>query len=182
MNDDIRRRFDRLEAVRLRIEARIEGIAAETLNRPPAPGRWSAAQVIGHLVLAEGKTVGYVRKKLSDPSQLRPAGLKQWFMGKLVVAVMAAPVRVKAPELVADIPDNEDPNELRRRWAAIRGEMKSLFDSIPDALLGTCLFRHPVAGPMTLAAAIDFMTAHSERHEKQIVRTLGREAKGERRK
>jgi len=46
MHERVRRRFDRLEAVRQRIEARIDGIAPATLNRPPEPGRWSAAHTV----------------------------------------------------------------------------------------------------------------------------------------
>lgn len=179
MNQRIGTRFEQLEAVRRRIEARIAGIAPDALNRQPEPGRWSAAQVISHVVLAESRTLDYVRKKSSDPSQLRPAGLKEKLKGKLVVAVMKLPVRLPAPDVVADVPDNEEPVELCARWSRLRAELRELFASIPDSLLGTCLFRHPVAGPMTLEAAIEFMIAHASRHAKQIERVL--EQTGERR-
>lgn len=172
MNERIRSRFERLEAVRSGVESRIDGVAPESLNTQPEPGRWSVAQVISHIVLAETRTVGYVSKKSSDPSQLLPAGLKQKLMAKLIVAAMNAPFSFRAPEVVAIVPDNSDPAELRAQWARVRAELAALLDSIPDSLLGTCLFRHPYAGPMTLEAALDFMIAHASRHAKQIERIL----------
>jgi len=172
MNERIGVRFERLEAVRRRVESRIDGVAHEALNRPEAPGQWSVAQVISHIVLAETRTVGYVTKKKSDPSQLRPAGMKERLMGKLVLAAMSAPFRFRAPEVVASVPDNANPDELRAQWARVRTELALLLDSIPDSLLGTCLFKHPYGGPMTLEAALDFMVAHASRHAKQIERIL----------
>lgn len=172
MNERVRRRFDRLEEVRQRIEARIEGVAPATLIRQPEPGRWSAAQVISHIVKAESLSVSYIAKRASDPSKLLPAGLKQAIKSALVIAVMRVPLRFRAPEIVAEIPDNENPVELRERWMKLRGEMRATLESIPDALLGSCLYKHPVAGPMKLEAALDFMIAHATRHAGQIDRVL----------
>jgi uncharacterized damage-inducible protein DinB len=178
MNERIRVRFEKLEAVRRGIESRIDGVAAETLNRQPEPGRWSPAQVVSHVVLAERRTVDYITKKKSDPSQLRAAGLKQAFWTKFIVGVMSAPVRLRAPDVVATVPDNEDPDVLRVKWAGVRSDLASLLESIPDSRLGRCLFKHPVAGPMTLEGALDFMIAHASRHGRQIERML---KQGERR-
>ncbi|MCM2317447.1 MAG: DinB family protein [Thermoanaerobaculia bacterium] len=168
MNDRLKRRFDRLEAVRHRIESSIDGLDSAALNRPPAPGRWSAAQVIGHLVKAESLSVAYIGKKASDPSKLRPAGIVHSLKSTLVVALMRVPMKFSAPEIVAEMPENASPNELRERWRATRSEMCELLDRLPDALLHTCLYKHPVAGPMTVEGALDFMIAHATRHAKQI--------------
>lgn len=172
MNDRLRRRFDRLEVVRQRIESSIDGVDSAAMNRPPAPGRWSAAQVIGHLVKAESLSVAYIRKKSSDPSKLRLAGIAHALKATLVVALMRLPLKFFAPEIVAEIPENASPVELRERWRATRSEMSELLDGLPDALLGTCLYKHPVAGPMTVESALDFMIAHAARHAKQIDRVL----------
>lgn len=172
MNDKLMRRFDRLEAVRKRIDARVDGIDVAKLCRAPAPGRWSAAQVIGHLVKAETLSLSYIAKKASDPSKLRRAGLSHALKSILVIAVMRVPMKFRAPEIVAEVPANEDPTELRERWRTMRGEMRTLLESIPDELLGTLLYKHPVAGPMTLESAIDFMIAHATRHAGQIDRVL----------
>lgn len=172
MNDRVKRRFDRLEAVRLLVESRIDGIDSAALNRQPGPGRWSVAQVIGHVVKAETLSVSYIRKKASDPSKLRPAGLANSFKAALVVALMRVPVKFPAPDIVAEVPESENAAELRDRWRTTRSEMSALLDSLPDALLGTCLYKHPVAGPMTVEGALDFMIAHAARHAKQIDRVL----------
>lgn len=172
MNDRLKSRFDRLEGVRRRIEERIDGIAPGTLNRQPAPGRWSVAQVIGHLLQAETLSVSYIRKKTSDPSRLNPAGLKQAFMAALVIVVMRVPFKFSAPDIVAEVPQNENPAELRERWMKLRGEMSAMLDQLPDGLLSKCVYKHPVAGPMTLESALDFMVAHATRHAGQIDRVL----------
>jgi hypothetical protein len=178
MNERVGQRYEKLEEVRRRIVATIDGIDSERLNRAPAQGGWSAAQVIGHIVLAESRTLEYLTKKLSDPSRLHRAGLKERFNGWLVVVVMGLPIRVRAPEIVADVPERADPAELCSRWERVRADLRALLDTIPDSLLGTCLFRHPVAGPMTVEAALDFMTAHASRHAKQLDRALAKAGEG----
>ncbi|MBI2212911.1 MAG: DinB family protein [Acidobacteria bacterium] len=172
MNERIGKKFDRLEGVRRGIEARIDGLESDALNMRPSPGSWSAAQAIGHIVLAEERTLEYIGKKLSDPSRLRPAGLKERFKGRLVTLVMGVPIRFRAPEIVAHVADHHEPADLLARWARVRGDLGALLDSVPVSLLDTCLYKHPAAGPMTLADALDFMTAHSSRHAKQIERIL----------
>lgn len=172
MNDRLKSRFERLEGVRQRIEARIDGVAPGTLNRQPAPGRWSVAQVIGHLLKAETLSVSYIRKKASDPSKLRSAGLKEALLAAVVVVMMRVPLKMPAPDIVSEFPENEDPAELRERWMRLRGEMSAMLDQIPDSLLSKCLYKHPAAGPMTLESALDFMVAHATRHAGQIDRVL----------
>lgn len=172
MNDRLRVRFERLENVRREIEARTGPLTAESLNTPPSPGRWSAAQVIEHIVASESRSVDYIRKKASDPASLRRAGLRERIKGWLVVGAMRLPVRVKAPAIVAAVPERVDPAELRERWSRVRDDMRTLLDSIPDALLSTCLYKHPIGGRITLEAALEFMVAHAARHARQIEATI----------
>lgn len=172
MNARLRVRFEKLESVRRGIEARLGSLSADVANRPPSPGSWSAAQVIEHIVASESRSVDYIRKKSSDPAALRRAGIPERIKGWLVVAAMGLPIRVKAPAIVAAVPEQVDPVELCERWARVRDDMRSLLDAIPDELLTTCIYKHPVGGRLTLAAALDFMIAHAARHARQIDSTI----------
>jgi len=121
MNERIGVRFERLEAVRRRVESRIDGVAHEALNRPEAPGQWSVAQVISHIVLAETRTVGYVTKKKSDPSQLRPAGMKE---------------RLERISTLTGVPAATLASFAIRSWVAQQERTLALIEGLGDAVGG----------------------------------------------
>jgi hypothetical protein len=69
------RRLARLEASRRRALAVLDGVDHAALNSPPAQGKWSALQLLHHVVTAEALTLGYIRKKMQAGLALEKAGL-----------------------------------------------------------------------------------------------------------
>ena len=172
MTPQLVRRFDRLEAARHRALATLEGFDATALNRPPAAGKWSALQVLHHVVTAEALTLGYVRKKVQAGQALPPAGPASRLRLLLVQATLASPLRVRAPGPVASVPPQIDPAELCARWQELRLEWRGFIESFPGELLGRLVFRHPYAGRMTLDHALGTLQAHLDHHVPQVERAL----------
>ena len=172
MNPGLGRRLERLEASRARALSIVAAHEAAALNRPPAPGRWSALQVLHHVVESEAATLGYVRKKMLAGTSLPPAGLASRLRRAAVALVLALPVRVRAPAVAASVPDVVEPAALRARWDEVRAGWRELVAAFPAELEGRLVFRHPFAGRMGLADTLAFLQAHLDHHVPQVERAL----------
>ena len=172
MNPDFGRRLEGLEASRARAMSLLEGQDAAALNRTPAPGRWSALQVLHHVVESEAATLGYVRKKMRAGASLPPAGLGSCLRRAAVQVGLALPLRFRAPAVAAVVPDVVEPAALRARWDEVRTAWRELLEAFPADLEGRLVFRHPFAGRMGLADALAVLQAHLDHHVPQVERAL----------
>ncbi len=172
MEPDLARRFERLEATRGRALGTLDGMDHAALNRPPAPGKWSALQVLYHVITAEALTLGYVRKKMQAGAALPRAGVSSRLRLLAVQLVLAAPLRVRAPLAASNVPPEIDATGLRSRWDDVRRDLRDLLETFPAELVGRLVFRHPYAGLMTLAHALGHLQAHLDHHIPQVERAL----------
>lgn len=180
MQPDLARRFERLEATRGRALGTLGGLDHTALNRPPAPGKWSALQLLYHVITAEALTLGYVRKKMQAGGALPPAGASSRLRLLAVQLVLASPLRVRAPGAAGSVPPEIDAAGLRARWDEVRRDLRALLETFPAELQGRLVFRHPYAGRMTLAHALGHLQAHLEHHIPQVQRALNRSGLGAR--
>lgn len=172
MRDRLIEKFDRLERMKADLLARIDGIDAARLQHSPAPGKWSAAQVMDHVCSAEGRSVEYIRKKTLDPKSVPPAGFMCAVRTLLLQTALSSPFRFRAPEVVAQVPDSPPVDEVIARWASVRSDLRGLIETLPEDLLKRALFRHAVAGRMNMSQTLDFMLSHLKRHAGQIDRAI----------
>lgn len=142
------------------------------LNRPPAPGKWSALQVLQHVVTAEALTLGYVRKKMQAGLALEKAGPASRLRLLAVQIALALPLRVAAPGPAGEVPAQSELQALRARWDEVRGDLERLVRGFPPELQDRLVFRHPFAGRMTLAHALGTLEAHLEHHVPQVQRAV----------
>jgi len=172
--DALRSRFDALEGTRVRALGVIEGVDHAALNRPSSPGKWSALQILHHVVTAEALSVGYVRKKMQAGPALPKAGMASRLRLLALRVTLATPIRLPAPAATATVPEAIDPAELRARWLAVRADMRDLLESMPAELADRLLFRHPLVGRLSLADTLGFMQAHLGHHLAQVRSALRR--------
>lgn len=176
MDPALARSLARLEASRRRALGAVDGVGHEVLNRAPAPGKWSALQVLQHVVTAEALTLGYVRKKMQAGAALEKAGPASRLRLLTVQLTLALPLRVRAPAITADVPAESELRALRARWDEVRRNLEDLVRTFPPELLDRLVFRHPYAGRMSLAHALGTLEAHLDHHIRQVIRAtaLGR--------
>lgn len=172
MHATLARRFDRLEAARARVLDTLAGREPFALNRAPAPGKWSALQVLEHVVTSEALTLGYIRKKMQAGTALPRAGVTSRLRLLALEATLASPLRFRAPAAVAGVSPAIDPAALRARWDGVRGEWRGLLEAFPAELLDRLVFRHPRAGRMSLEHAVGTLEAHLAHHVPQVERAL----------
>lgn len=172
MDPALARRLAHLEASRRRALAAVDGVPHAALNRPPAPGKWSALQVLHHVVTAEALTLGYIRKKMQAGLALEKAGPASRLRLLAVQLTLALPLRVKAPTITGDVPAESELPALRARWDEVRRSLDELVSSFPPELENRLVFRHPYAGRMTLAHALGTLEAHLDHHIPQVERAV----------
>ena len=172
MNQKIQPLWEKLEQDRLALFAFLEKQPPSVLNQKPAPDKWSANQNVLHLLQAEAASLAYMKKKLSFGSDLPQAGFRSKFRRFLLWAAFALPLKFKAPSQLAKMPDDLDFEELKQQWSSLRADYYIFLKDMPDTLVTAELWRHQIAGKMTVLQMIDFFEDHMKRHRGQIERTL----------
>ncbi|MFY9558648.1 MAG: DinB family protein [Terriglobales bacterium] len=146
----------------------IFGLSEKQWRFKPAPGRWSVAEVAEHITISESTLLGLVQKQImaSPAAPDKRAEVK----GKDEVVLTAVPDRshkAQAPEFLK--PTN--------RWAtqaeltkAFEEERKATMDYVKTSNddLRDHFGPHPVLGTLDGYQWILLISAHSERHTKQI--------------
>lgn len=168
------RRLDRMDG---QLEALLEQVGQyshEVQNRVPADGGWTALQTMHHLILAERGSLGYVQKKLSYNPTLTKAGLRERYRAWLVQTYLKTPFKVKAPAVVSGnaLPKESNFEEVAQRWRADRTAMRAYLLDLPEEAFSSALYKHPLAGRMSLSGMLGFFDAHFQRHRKQVLRAL----------
>jgi DinB superfamily len=146
----------------------IAGLSEKQWRFKPAPDRWSVAEVSEHIAVSESSIFGYVHGQ--------------------IVASAAAPekraeVKVTDQQILTLVPDRshkaQAPEFLKptNRWATREELIKSFEDSRKATMdyvrttnddLRDHFGQHPMLGTMDAYQWILLISAHSERHTKQI--------------
>lgn len=142
-----------------RIRARIAGLAEEAVRWRPAPGQWSIAEVVAHLVQTE-LVYGYrYREIVANPgSPIAGYDQERW--------IDALGEQHEAVDVLLD------------RLAALKTTNVAFLErTTPDAR--ACWGLHSERGPESLAALIGAIAGHDLLHEHQIDENIRRwEARG----
>jgi hypothetical protein len=146
----------------------------QQLNAKPAPAAWSAMQVAQHLIAAERLSVWYVKKKTTNPHALERAGLGTWAREQLLGITLSSPIKFKAPALVSEekFPQETALEKVTADWVQARKELAELLEMAPRDWQRRLVYRHAVAGRLTLVGMLEFFEQHFKRHQRQIERTL----------
>lgn len=151
----------------------LNGLSHQQLNKQPEPGAWSILQVMQHVMLAEKLSVGYVRKKTSRPETLKKAGFGYFFRYAVLKIFLALPFKFKAPAVVSEdkFPEESNFEKVVAEWKMVRSDLVQLLEGIHPSWQDKEIFKHAVAGRMTLDGMLTFFEDHFDRHLKQIERT-----------
>lgn len=170
-----RRQGEQLAALeQLRIEAldRVADLGSAAVNRQPAAGGWSAAQVLFHVVEAERLSLAYLLKKTQKPELIPSSGVFSAVKSRALSLFLKLPLRVSAPARTADVPDSIEMAVLERDWDEVRSGWREFLEQFPSELSGKAIYKHPVAGRLNLEQTLRFLVDHLERHLGQIDRVL----------
>lgn len=166
-------KFEQLDRATTRLLAAAEALGADAA-RQPAPGQWSATQVVHHLLFIETNILKAIQGKLQDPDKLLNPRLATRLRALLVRALLRLPgFRFKAPKGVATLTNtNELPPlpQMQADWQALRRQWEQLLNEYPGPLLGRAIFPHPRSGMLNIYQLMDFLVDHLLHHQQQLAR------------
>ena len=155
-----------LQQTRDAVADAVQGLSEAQLKFKPAPDRWSVAETLEHIALAEDFIFGNV----SDKIMKAPAGVAGRDTAKVDAFVLAAiPDRshkAKAPDAL--VPTGRwTAAETLAHFEHSRARTIEFLQSTPD--LRAHVADSPLGQPLDAYEWLLFIGAHSERHTKQIL-------------
>ena len=129
-----------------RLAAEADRLGPEGLGRSPAPGKWSAAQILCHLADCEIAFGFRIRQTLAEDNPVaQPFDQEAW----------AKPYA------------QLDPRAALAMFAAARRWNAALLETVPPAGFDKKL-THPERGEMTLRTIVETMAGHDLNHLEQL--------------
>lgn len=149
----------------------LEPYSDEQLNRQPEPGVWSPLMVVKHLMLAEGYSQQYVRKKLGFTTDLPRAGMMSRLRSLTLEFYFGSPFKWNAPKGVDDsvLQGTYQFEQLKKEWREQRTQLQELLESFPPERYGQEIYKHPFVGRLSPTGMLRFFQGHFNRHRKQIL-------------
>lgn len=166
---DLQADLDRLQREKAALLDELRGWPPDRLALRPAEGSWSALEVLDHLVLTEREITAAVRAGAGQPKKI---GVRDRLGFLMVERVFLTERRVKVPKAVTTVLPGKD-LELARiseRWDADRGELAHVLEGCSRLTAQDGVFRHPVAGMMTIGQVLRFFSVHIVHHRFQLAR------------
>jgi uncharacterized damage-inducible protein DinB len=170
MHPRIAEALDYLDTERANLCAAVELLPPALRDQPPAPDRWSVAQVLQHLTLIESRIVPLVNKLIAGARAqgLGPETETSPILNTRHAAKIAdRSLRVTAPE------ETRPPSDIDAgsAWAALEQSRQALRAAVTsgDGLaLSEVKHPHPVLGEINLYQWILFVGSHEVRHTDQV--------------
>jgi uncharacterized damage-inducible protein DinB len=160
-----------METARFRILQLAEPLPEPRALLSPGPGEWSVVQVVEHMVTVDRMVLKFVQKQLARPD-LRPAGVGTWMRATLVTLALRYRRKIKAPAVLPPPTGTRSLAEWRDEWEASRRQWRETLETVPEKLRRKELFKHPLAGYLTLGQTLDFITEHTLHHVPQVKRLV----------
>ena len=157
-----------LDEQRSVLKSAFESVSPELRERPPAPDRWSAANIVEHLAIVEAR----ISKLLSERiAEVRPGLTAETSTDPILPTIdykrmYDRSTCVKAPEVV--IPTGLDAGSA---WAALENAgsmLRSILLANEGIALSTVTHPHPRFGTLSVYDWVAFLGAHEVRHAEQI--------------
>jgi hypothetical protein len=105
-----------------------------------------------------------------DKGELENADVKSWIRYVLVSLALKYRKKIKAPRQVAPPPDKLNPAEVKKEWDQLRLTWLKTLQQMHPEMINKSIFRHPLAGDMSIGHTLGFMNEHIKHHMAQIKR------------
>jgi hypothetical protein len=152
-----------LEDSRADFRAAAEGVSEAQAKVRPAPEKWSVLECVEHIVVAEGRFLGWVQNPAAEPAPPMDKGKE----AKLLLGVSGRSQRVNAPGPVHPTGRFSTLAEALAQFDAARAKSIQFAESNGAGLY--CLAaKHPFFGAVNGGEVMVLIAAHARRHAAQI--------------
>lgn len=171
MKKTLARQFEDIEQQRHTLLNQFKALDDKAFKAQPAPGKWSASQILTHLLVSEQLSIGYMRKKMQAIHTLENSGISSTVKLWLLILSQRLPLKYKAPRIVVEnTPEAKSWQEISDLWNNTRLDLKSLLSEIGDHQAKKLVYKHPFAGRMNVSQAMRFFQEHIIHHWPQLNR------------
>lgn len=176
MNVVLQNLFDELEIQRKKTLDSLKSLNMDQLNEAPVPGKWSAAQIISHLITAEQLSLRYMQKKIQGIKEVKDSGLWEEVKIRVLTISQRLPgLKFRAPKgVIEHMAQYRDLSTMNTEWEKVRIELKSLLEMIPDEMINRKIYRHAIAGYLNAKHSLLFLREHIIHHTPQIKKLLNK--------
>lgn len=170
MHPQLQKAFTRSERQRLVLLDSLSKVSTADLNKIPAPGKWSASEIIAHLIVAERLSIAYMKKKIQGVEQVDDSGWREEMKMLLLQLSQRVPgLKFKAPHyIVENTPSFTDFESLKSEWDKTRDEFREFLKSISEKHIKRKIYKHARVGYLNVQHAIIFFGEHVTHHATQI--------------
>ena len=152
---------------RERLVLAVEGLSDEQRSFQPAQDRWSIADCVEHIIVVETSVLRNIQQVLQSAPQPERQNEAQGKEQVILERVPARERRVKGPEEAMPQGRWPDFEDLMRQFEATR-ERSVRFSAVTQADLRNHFFPHPFLGLLDCYQWLLFLSAHCERHVRQM--------------
>jgi DinB superfamily len=160
--------FKSLQASRDAFLQSISGLSEKQWKFKPAPDRWSIAEVSEHITIAESTIFGFVQGQImAGPATPDKRAEVKVTDAQIMTLVPDRSHKVQAPEFLQPTGRFADHDATVKAFEQARKATMDYVSATNDDLRDH-FGPHPLLGPMDAYQWILLISAHSERHTKQI--------------
>lgn len=165
---DVDRILERLARTRPALIAEARTFSTADFARSPAPGRWSAAHVLDHLAVMEGRLAPHFRAMVEGT---KPTTVGLWDRVRCLPPslVLWRGVRVPNPKIVDPAKEPASCDELVAKLTSSRTQLVTLIEETRGRDLGRLRLVHGFLGGLNLYGWWELIAHHEERHRHQLI-------------
>jgi hypothetical protein len=145
----------------------VKGLSAAQLSFKADSTRWSVAQCVEHIALAETLIWQYISAALKQPPTPEKKSQVKYTDEQLIQLTIDRSKKFKAPEPLQPVGKFASTDEALKYYINRRDSTIAYINSTQDDLKNRYLV-HPVMGTLNLYQALLLVAAHSERHTLQL--------------
>jgi hypothetical protein len=173
MHPNLQRYFEEIEGGRARLLSEVSRLSEAKFIQQGEGGKWSAAQILTHLLTSEQMSLRYMKKKSLGIDQLSNSGIYESIKTVVLKVSQRIPIKYKAPALLVEhTPSALSQADLVLRWNEFRLELKSFLEAIEAKNIRKKIYKHPVAGRLNVMQAMQFFQEHIHHHYPQIKKNI----------
>jgi hypothetical protein len=168
------KKFNYLEEERTSLLEYLKKKSVEDLQFRPGPGKWSVAQILEHMRIAEKQTLKGIKYSLENRIEFKFATFSSDLAVWIARLAFKLGIKFKAPAFVADIKDLPEMDHIFQDWQFTRDEIRKIIETLPVEMTNKIIFKHPILGLQSMHHILDFQLAHFKVHRKQIYNILNK--------
>jgi uncharacterized damage-inducible protein DinB len=147
-----------------RLLSAADAVPAEEWKTRPSEGRWSAAELVAHLMMVERAVIGKADRVAQKPPKRVSLLMRIHIPMKLVESRWIrrkSPVPVE-PEMLSG------KEEMLAELRTVRERSLAFLDETKGRNLGEYCWKHPALGTLNAYEWMQFIASHELRHTKQM--------------